>query len=85
MTNKRLWQQLRLWFYLATVFAAVLVSWYGDRYGLALFIVAAVVMLLPYLERCNTCRRIVWLEKANKFGPLWIGMQCKDQGTASSR
>ena len=77
--SRRNWQQVRLWAYLVL---AVSIMYYAATYqpqSFAAFIALAVLLFLPYIERCSLCRKLVWRERYNEFGPLWIGMHCKDR------
>jgi hypothetical protein len=71
---------MRIWIYLTIALVGVVYTWQSENHGLVVFVIVAVVMPLPYLEWCRMCRKIVWLEKGNRLGPLWIGRECKDQG-----
>jgi len=39
-------------------------------------IIGVLCVILIYVERCDNCGRIVWIESL-PFGPLWIGNKCK--------
>jgi len=83
-SRARTWQQARLWLYLGALMASIFFVWYGYSGSFWMFVVIAVAMALPYVEWCGACGKIVWLEKFNKFGPLWIGRTCKDSGREPS-
>jgi len=76
---KRMWQQVRLWAYVSIGYAAVFYIMYGTKPALAALPVFLISCGLAYFERCGVCRKLVWRERGNVLGPLWIGRTCREK------
>lgn len=76
-------QQARLWL---VVLVLVALGLYGPTHiqGPFLVFLVATVGLIPFLEVCDRCGRIVWLERGQRNGPLWIGRNCRHSDQALS-
>ncbi len=79
MPYRRMFQQFRLWLYMILIFSSALYSMYRGDHDVIAFIVGIIFVLLLFLEICDECKRIVWLEKG-PFGPgpFWIGRECRE-------
>lgn len=76
--NSRKLQQLRLWIYVSSMILGAIYIWQDYKGDSIAFFIVALAMFLPYIETCSRCRKIVWLEKNNALGPMWIGGACKE-------
>lgn len=80
MNKYRMFQQIRLWAYLAMFVAAMLYSWYADRHNSLLFVSGIFALGLPFLEVCPECNKLCWQERGvPMWGLLWIGSECRNR------
>jgi len=88
LARYRLFQQLRLWLYMAMFVAAVAMIGFGDGREAAAGLLAVSAMILFNLETCPTCGRRVWREGEGVWTSyiifpvraFWIGRQCREPG-----
>lgn len=65
----RLMQQIRLWIYMVIMVTVIFRIWDGEA-KFHEFLIFCLVGILPFLEFCHKCRRVVWLEVYDLVGVL---------------